>query len=65
MEMTDRTRRILAIRREERRLKAEGYRKHETDWELRRGGRYRDVIVDAKISICGHYVWTKLGRPTT
>ena len=62
MEMTDLTRRVLAARREERRMKALGYRKHETDWEIHRGGRYDEVIVDAKISVCGKYVWTKLGE---
>lgn len=56
-------RRALASRRERRQLEAAGYRQHETDWEIHRGGRYDEVIVDAKISVCGKYVWTKLGKP--
>ena len=54
---------VLRIRREDRRMKAAGYRRHETDWEINRGGRMEDVIVDAQISQCGKYVWTKLGKP--
>jgi hypothetical protein len=53
--------RALAIRREERRLAALGYRRHETDWEIIRGGRTRERIVDAKVSVDGLYVWTLLG----
>ncbi|MBY4947050.1 hypothetical protein K6V92_10510 [Cupriavidus respiraculi] len=64
MIVTDFTRQALAVRREDRRMKALGYRKHETDWEIHRGARYNDVIVDAKISRCGKYVWTKLGETT-
>ena len=61
MKVTERTRQGFAVHREERRMKAAGYRKHETDWEIHRGFRQRDVIVDAVISVCGRYVWTKLG----
>lgn len=60
--VTNRTRRALAFRREERALTAAGYRRHETDWEIHRGFRYDEVIVDAKISVDGKYVYTKLGK---
>lgn len=63
MNVTDFTRHALVVRREARRLKAAGYRCHETDWEIIRGGRYREVIVDAVISADGRHVWTKLGEP--
>lgn len=53
--------RALAIRREERKLTALGYRRHETDWEIHRGGRTRERIIDAKVSCDGLYVWTLLG----
>ena len=56
--------RVLAYRREKRRMTAAGYRQHETDWEILRGGRMREVIVDAVISADGKSVWTKLGDPT-
>jgi hypothetical protein len=57
------TRRCLAVRREHRDLAKQGYRLHETDWEIVRGGRHDEVIVDARISVCGKYVYTKLGKP--
>lgn len=62
MRVTDFTRRALAFRREARRLEAAGYRRHETDWEIHRGGRHDEVILDAKISVDGKYVYTKLGK---
>lgn len=62
MIVTSLTRRILAIRRQERELTKLGYRRHETDWEIHRGGRMGDVILDVRISACGLYVYTKLGK---
>lgn len=62
MKVTDRTRKALAIRREQRSLEANGYRRHETDWEIHRGARFEEIIVDAKISVDGKYIYTKLGR---
>lgn len=53
--------RCLAFRRERKCLEAQGYRMHETDWEIHRGCRYNEVILDAKVSVCGKYVYTKLG----
>ena len=61
MRVTPRTRDLLAARREARKLQAQGYRRHETDWEIHRGARYRDVIIDVQISVDGKYVWTLLG----
>lgn len=52
-----------AILEETQRMTALGYRKHETDWEIHRGVRYREVIVDAQISVDRKRVWTKLGEP--
>jgi hypothetical protein len=60
--VNDRTRRALAFRRQERALLAEGYRRHETDWEIHRGFRRDHVIVDARVSVDGKYVYTKLGK---
>lgn len=62
MKFTDNTRRSLAIRREERRLTALGYRRHETDWEIHRGYLWRERIIDAKVSVDGKYVWTRLSQ---
>ncbi len=62
MKVTDLTKSALAVRREQRNLERNGFRRHETDWEILRGIRYDEVIVDARISICGKYVYTKLGK---
>jgi hypothetical protein len=62
VKVTEFTRNALAFRRQKRRLEAEGYRMHETDWEIHRGFRYDERIVDAKVSVCGRYVYTKLGK---
>jgi hypothetical protein len=53
--------RSLANRRFAVARHAEGYRQHETDWEIHRGCRMGEVIVDAQISPDGMYVWTKIG----
>ena len=63
MKVTDFTRKALTIRRERRRLEALGYRRHETDWELLRGGRRDEVILDAQISADGKHVYTLIGKP--
>lgn len=62
MLVTDITKSALAVRREKRDLERKGFRRHETDWEIHRGMRYDEVIVEAKISVCGKYVFTKIGK---
>ncbi len=57
----DRIREILKSRRFSRDMKRKGYRMHETDWDILRGGDYRKVIVDAVIDVGGKHVWTKIG----
>ena len=61
MKVADLTREALVRRREARDLLARGYRRHETDWEVVRGGRWRERIVDAKVSADGKHVWTLIG----
>ena len=61
MKFTARTSSALQARRQKRELTKLGYRRHETDWEIHRGSRYREVIVDARISTDGKYVYTLLG----
>jgi hypothetical protein len=63
MKVTEFTRCALASRREARRMTAAGYRLCETDWEILRGGKWDQVIVDAKVSVDRKYVWTKIGSP--
>lgn len=54
MRVTERTRSILAFRRQRRDLLAKGYEKaHEPLWELHRGGRYNERIIDVQISTSG------------
>lgn len=62
MKMTDATRKALAFRREERSLTKKGFRRHETDWEILRGARMDERIVEALISVDGKYVYTRLGK---
>jgi len=63
MKVNSFTKSALAFRREERRLTKLGYRRHETDWELHRGGREKEIIIDARISCNGKYVYTLIGNP--
>lgn len=65
MIVTERTKVRLNYRRYERAMHRAGYRRHETDWEIHRGFRYREIIVDVQIDRGGKYVWTKLGLPST
>lgn len=58
--MTDFTRMALAVRRQHKRLTERGYRRHETDWEVVRGGRQQETIVDVQISMDGKHVYTLL-----
>ena len=58
MLVTARTKSALAFRRQKRDLESKGYRMHETDWEIHRGGRIGQKIVDAVISTNGMYVYT-------
>lgn len=62
MKFTPLTKLALAKRREERKMAKDGFRKSETDWEIHRGFRIDEVIVEARISICGKYMYTKLGK---
>jgi hypothetical protein len=62
MKVTERTKRVLQFRREERELTKAGYRRHETDWEIHRGFRIGERIIDARISCDGRYVYTKLSN---
>lgn len=60
MKVNGYTKAAPAIRRERRDMESRGYRQHETDWEIHRGARIGERIVDAKISVCGRYIYTKL-----
>lgn len=62
MKVTEFTKRALAYRRESKRMTLLGFRRHETDWEIHRGARQNERIVEAVISGDGMYVWTRLGK---
>lgn len=59
MKMTQVTRRILACRRMSRDLKAKGYERVSGPWELDRGGRTRERIVDVVIDAGGKDLWVR------
>jgi len=65
MKVTSFTRRSLRFRRQKRDLEAKGYRQHETDWEINRGGRMDERIVDVVIAEGGRSVFTLLGTAPT
>jgi hypothetical protein len=55
---------MRAKARHEREAMAQaGYRQHETDWEINRGFAVGQIILDAKVSVDGKSVWTKVGYP--
>lgn len=56
---------VRAYRREKKTLEALGYRQHETDWEIHRGGRERERIVDVKIGVDGKHIYTLLSGSKT
>lgn len=53
---------ILKHRRFARTMRNKGYRRHETDWEINRGGKTDHLIVDAVVDIGGKDVWTKIEK---
>jgi hypothetical protein len=55
------TRSALAVRRERRDLTKQGYTCHETEWEIIRGHRWQEVILDVRISADRKHVWVKTG----
>lgn len=61
MIVTDYVKRALAERREARRMRAAGYRLCETDWEIIRGARWREMILDVVVASDRKHVWTKIG----
>ena len=63
MKVTKFTRKVLAARRQRRDLLARGYREFECDWEINRGGRRDEAIIDVVIANDGKSVYTKLGKP--
>jgi hypothetical protein len=54
---------IVRARQEREAMREAGYRRHETDWEIHRGGAFGQVILDVKISADRKEVWTKVGYP--
>ena len=60
MLVTPLTKRALALRKEKFRLEALGFRRHETDWEIHRGFRQNELIAEARVSLDGKHVYTRL-----
>jgi len=63
MKVTDFTRRALATRRDKRDMLAQGWEFVGEGggnlWELYRGVRWRQRIVDVRIAACGKALWVK------
>lgn len=65
MKVTNFTRNALLFRRQEKKLLSNGFRRHETDWEIIRGGKADHIIAEAVISSDGKYVYTRLEKKDT
>lgn len=62
MRVTDFTKQALKTRRDRRDRLKDGWEFLGVDgglWQLVRGGRYREVIVECAVSACGKGVWVK------
>lgn len=57
-------REIIAARRERARLEQSGFTYHEPIWEIVRGGHWRRVILEVRISKSGKGLWIRTGEPT-
>jgi hypothetical protein len=67
MRITNFTREALAMRRDTRDMERDGWEyvgeRGGRLWELYRGGRYRERIVDVRIAACGKALWVKTAEP--
>lgn len=67
MRVTERTKRDLAYRREQRDLPKAGWEyvgdRGGPIWELHRGYRYTQRILDVRIACDGKGLWIKIGKP--
>lgn len=64
MKLTDRSRAILAARRERKRMEADGYALAEVCWELHRGGKTDHRLDDVQIAAFdGKSVWYRVKGP--
>ena len=67
MKVTDITRTALKVRREAKRMQADGWERVGEGggklWELHRGGRWREIITEVKIAADGKSLWIRTGEP--
>jgi hypothetical protein len=59
MKVTEFTRRALVVRREIRDLKAAGWDHLEGPWQILRGGRQREEIVEVRIDAQRKGLWVR------
>ena len=68
MKVTERTRRILKHRRHSRDMIKNGWEIVGDNggklWEINRGYRLGQKIIACQISMCGTYLWVKIGERT-
>lgn len=66
MRVTEFTRSALAVRRDFRDREREGWEYIDEHggklWELHRGGRYDQHIIDVRIAACGKALWIKTAK---
>ena len=68
MKVTERTRRILKHRRHSRDMIKDGWERVDDGggmlWEINRGYRLGQKILACQISLCGTFLWVKIGKLT-
>lgn len=69
MKFTDRTREILACRREDRDMTRDGWERVDESggmlWQITRGSRWTQRIVDVRIARSGYFLWVKIADSQT
>lgn len=67
MKLTDRTREILKYRRHARDMKKASWEPVGCSggmlWEINRGGRQDQKILESQVSLSGKFLWVKIGYP--
>lgn len=56
------TKRVLQYRRETKKMNAAGFVLVEPDWEIMRGSRQDEVVLDVKICCDRKHIWVQIGK---
>jgi len=59
----DAVKRILKVRRDYRDRIASGFERIEGPWQITRGGRWQEKILEVAVSANGKDLWVRCGKP--